>query len=71
MSEFFDESTSPSTPKPEPAPQVSFNNMVKEIHAQNAHIQILEQQREAMIQALLWANAQLLEAQEWVQEADQ
>lgn len=65
MSGLFDEPASPSVPKPEPAPQVSFDNVVKEIHAQNACIQTLEQQRETMTQALLWANVQLLEAQEW------
>ena len=43
MSGLFDKSTGPSAPKPKPSPQVSFEDMVKEIHAQNAHIQILEQ----------------------------
>ena len=43
MSGLFDESAGPSTPKLEPAPQVSFDDMVKEIHTQNACIQILEQ----------------------------
>lgn len=46
-------SAGPSVLKSEPAPQVSFNDMLKEIHAQNIHIQILEQQSETMTQALL------------------
>ena len=71
MSVLFDEPAGPSTPKLEPVSQVSFDNVVKEIHAQDAWIQILEQQRETMMQALLQANAQLLKALEQAQEADQ
>ena len=71
MSGLFDEPARPSTPKTNPSPQVSFEDVVKEIYAQNARIQILEQQREIIMQALLQVNAQLLKAQEWVQEADQ
>ena len=70
MSGLFDKPAGPSAPKPESIPQVSFDNVVKEIHTQNAWIQILEQQKETMTQALLQANAQLLEAQEQAQEAD-
>lgn len=65
MSGLFDEPASPSAPKTNPMPQPSFEDVVKEIHAQNAWIQILEQQRETMMQALLQANTQLLKAQEW------
>ena len=57
----------PSTP----APQPFFKDVIREIHTQNTCIQLLEQQRENMIQALLQANAQLIKAQERVQEADQ
>ena len=64
MSRLFNEPASPSTPKTDPVPQVSFDDVVKEIHTQNVQIQILEQQRETMMQALLWANVQLLKAQE-------
>ena len=49
----FDEPANPSAPKPTPTP--SFDDIVKEIHAQNAHIQLLKQQREMMTQVLLWA----------------
>lgn len=64
MSRLFNEPASPSTPKTDPVPQVFFDDVVKEIHTQNVQIQILEQQRETMMQALLWANVQLLKAQE-------
>ena len=53
MSELFDKPAGPSAPKPESTPQVSFDNVVKEIHIQNVHIQNLESQRETMMQALL------------------
>ena len=75
MSGLFDKPTSPFagpfTPKPESTPQVSFNDVVKEIHAQNTCIQILEQQRETITQALLQAKVQLLKVQEQAQVADQ
>ena len=51
MSGLFDELTGPSAPKPTPTP--SFDDIVKEIYAQNTCIQLLEQQRENMTQALL------------------
>ena len=62
MSGLFDKPAGPSTP--EPIPMLSFNGMVKEIHVQNACIQLLEQQRKTMTQALLQANAQLTKVQE-------
>ena len=36
MSGLFDEPASPSAPKTNPMPQPSFEDVVKEIHAQNA-----------------------------------
>lgn len=69
MSGLFDEPASPSAPTPT-NPTLPFD-IVKEIHMQNTHIQLLEQQRETKAQALLQANAQLTKVQEWAQEADQ
>ena len=40
MSGLFDELAGPSAPKPTPTP--SFNDVIKEIHVQNAHTQLLE-----------------------------
>lgn len=69
MSRFFDEPARPSTPKP--TPTSSFDGVIREIHAQNVCIQLLEQQRENMTQILLQANTQLAEVQKQAQEADQ
>lgn len=47
----FDE---PAAPAPfydialPPQPQPSFDNIIREIHAQNVHIQLLEQQKKNM-----------------------
>lgn len=54
MSRFFDKET--ATPSISPI-QSSFEDIIWEINAQNAHIQLLKQQRETMMQVLLWANA--------------
>ena len=43
MSGLFDELAGPSAPKPKSSPQISFEDVVKEIHTQNVQIQILEQ----------------------------
>ena len=48
MFRLFNKPAGPSAPKTMPMPQPLFDDVVKEIHAQNAHTQLLEQQRETM-----------------------